>query len=75
MNTPLTKTIRRVAAGVTLAVAPVLLALGIAATSHASDVVPNPGPQIHAGQNYAGGVNGTVVKPGTPEHQHHQKNK
>lgn len=75
MNTPLTKTIRRVAAGVTLAVAPVLLALGIAATSHASDVVPNPGPQIHAGQNYAGGVNGTVVKPGTPEHHHHQKNK
>jgi Spy/CpxP family protein refolding chaperone len=68
-------TFRRITAGVTLAVAPALLALGVAAASHADSVVPNPGPQIHAGQHYAGGANGTVVKPGTPEHHHHQKNK
>jgi hypothetical protein len=71
MNT----TFRRIAAGAALAIAPALLAVGVAASSQASSVVPNPGPQIHAGQNYAGGVNGTVVKPGTPEHHHHQKNK
>jgi hypothetical protein len=68
-------TIRRLAAGLTLAVAPALLAVGVAATSHASSVVPNPGPQVFAGQNYAGGVNGTNIKPGTPEHHRHQNNK
>jgi hypothetical protein len=66
---------RRIAAGATLAIAPALLAVGVAASSQASSVVPNPVPRIHAAQNYAGGVNGTVVKPGTPEHHHHQKNK
>jgi hypothetical protein len=72
-------TIRRLAAGLTLAVAPALLAVGVAATSHASSAsssgVPNPGPQVFAGQNYAGGVNGTNIKPGTPEHHRHQNNK
>jgi hypothetical protein len=68
-------TFRRIAAGATLAIAPALLAVGVAASSQASSVVPNPGPQIHAGQSYAGGVNGTAVKPGTPEHHHHQKKK
>jgi hypothetical protein len=72
-------TFRRVAAGATLAIAPALLAVGVAASSQASSVIsngiPTLGPQIHAGQNYAGGATGTVVKPGTPEHHHHQKNK
>jgi hypothetical protein len=68
-------TFRRIAAGATLAIAPALLAVGVAASSQASSVVPNSGPQIHAGQSYAGGVNGTAVKPGTPEHHHHQKKK
>jgi hypothetical protein len=68
-------TIRRIAAGITLAVAPALLALGVAASSHAGNsiVVPNPGPQIHAGQNYGGGVNGTNIRPGSPEHHHWQR--
>jgi hypothetical protein len=66
-------TIRRIAAGITLTVAPAVLALGIAATSSASTVIPNPGPQVFAGQNHATGVNGTNIKPGTPEHHHHQK--
>jgi hypothetical protein len=42
----------------------------VAATSRADAVIANPGPQIHAG-----GVNRTVVKPGTPEHHHDQKSK
>ena len=71
MNT----SIRRIAAGITLTVAPALLALGIAATSNASTVIPNPGPQVFAGQHDTGGVNGTNIKPGTPEHHHHQNHK
>ncbi|CAN5828128.1 hypothetical protein BH09ACT7_BH09ACT7_35650 [soil metagenome] len=66
---------RRSLAGLTLAVAPALLAVGVAATSHASTVVPNPGPHTFAGQDYAGGVNGTNIKPGTPEHHRHQNHK
>jgi hypothetical protein len=66
-------TFRRIATGATLAVAPALLALGVAATSHAGNsiVVPNPGPQIHAGQTY--GVNGTNIVPGSREHHHWQR--
>ncbi|MCV7227550.1 hypothetical protein [Mycolicibacterium komossense] len=71
-------TFRRLAAGAALAIAPALLAVGVAATSHAGNsiVVPNPGPQIHAGKNYAGGgqgVNGTNIKPGSREHHHWQR--
>ncbi len=68
-------TVRRIFAGATLAIAPALLAVGVAATSHAGNsiVVPNPGPQIHAGQNYGGGVNGTNIKPGSREHHHWQR--
>jgi hypothetical protein len=68
-------TSRRVLSVIALAVAPVLLALGVAATSRADAVVSNPGPQIYAGQSHAGGVNGTAVMPGTPEHHHHQKSR
>jgi hypothetical protein len=72
MNT----TIRRLVAGITLAVAPALLAVGVAATSYADSVVPNPGPQIILpGQHYPNGVNGTNIKPGTAEHHHHQNHK
>jgi hypothetical protein len=73
-NTVRTNLIRRIAAGAVLAAAPALIALGTATASHADSVVPNPGPRIHAGQQHTDGVNGTVVKPGTPEHHHHQKN-
>jgi hypothetical protein len=68
-------TLRRIAAGTALAVAPALLAVGLAASSYAGNsiVVPNPGPQIHAGQNYAGGVNGTNIRPGSREHHHWQR--
>ena len=65
---------RRIAAGATLAIAPALLAVGVAASSQASNVVPNPGPTVFAGQDQ-GGVNGTAIKPGTPEHHRHQNNK
>ncbi len=67
-------TFRRMAAGVTLAIAPALLAVGVAASSQAaSSVVPNPGPTVFAGPAAPSGVNGTNIKPGTPEHHHHQK--
>ena len=69
-------TFRRIAAGATLAIAPALLAVGVATSSQAaSNVVPNPGPTVFAGQDYSTGVNGTNIKPGTPEHHRHQKNK
>ena len=73
-------TFRRLTAGATLAIAPALLAVGVATSSQgASSVVPNPGPTVFAGQDYATagghGVNGTNIKPGTPEHHRHQNNK
>jgi hypothetical protein len=71
-------TFRRIAAGATLAIAPALLAVGVAAASQASPVlsggVPNAGPTVFAGQDHSTGVNGTNIKPGTPEHHHHHKN-
>jgi hypothetical protein len=67
--------VRRIAAAAALAVAPAVLAVGLATTSHASTVVPNPGPQIFAGQHDVGGVNGMGITPGSREHHHHQKNK
>jgi hypothetical protein len=66
---------RRIAAAAALAVAPAVLAVGLAATSHASTVVPNPGPQTFAGQHDVGGVNGTGITPGSREHHRHQKHK
>ena len=71
-------TFRRIAAGAALAIAPALLAVGVAASSQASSVVPNPGPTVFAGQDHTTGghgVNGTNIKPGTPEHHHHQNQK
>jgi hypothetical protein len=68
-------TFRRIAAGATLAIAPALLAVGVAASSQASNVVPNPGPAVFAGQDHATGVNGTNIKPGTPEYHRHQNNR
>ena len=72
-------TFRRIAAGATLAIAPALLAVGVATSSQAaSSVVPNSGPTVFAGQNHATGgyeVNGTNIKPGTPEHHRHQNNR
>lgn len=67
--------IRRIAAAAALTVAPAVLAVGMATTSHASTVVPNPGPQTFAGQRDVGGVNGTGIVPGSREHHHHQKQK
>jgi hypothetical protein len=66
---------RRIVAGAALAVAPALLALSVAAGGNASTGVPNPGPQVYAGQHDVGGVNGTGIKPGSREHHHHQKAK
>jgi hypothetical protein len=66
---------RRISAAAALAVAPAILAVGFAATSSASTVVPNPGPQVYAGQHDVGGVNGTGLKPGTPEHHRHQRHR
>jgi hypothetical protein len=70
---------RRLTAAATLAIAPALLAIGVATSSQAaSSVVPNPGPTVFAGQHDATGgqgVNGTNIKPGTPEHHRHQNNK
>jgi hypothetical protein len=68
--------IRRLTAAATLAIAPALLAIGVATSSQAaSSVVPNPGPTVFAGQHDSTGVNGTNIKPGTPEHHRHQNNK
>ncbi|MDT5114033.1 MAG: hypothetical protein QOE04_4213 [Mycobacterium sp.] len=66
---------RRIAAAAAMAVAPAVLAVGLATASHASTVVPNPGPQIFAGQHDVGGVNGKGITPGSREHHHHQKHK
>ena len=74
---------RRLTAAATLAIAPALLAIGVAASSQAANLnvsygVPNPGPTVFAGQHDATGghgVNGTNIKPGTPEHHRHQNNK
>jgi hypothetical protein len=66
---------RRIAAAAALAVAPAVLAIGLATTSHASTVVPNPGPQTFAGQRDVGGVNGKGITPGSREHHRHQKHK
>jgi hypothetical protein len=66
---------RKITAAAALAVAPALLAVGFATASQASTVVPNPGPQTFAGQNHHDGVNGTHIKPGTPEHHRHQRNR
>jgi hypothetical protein len=67
---------RRIAAAATLAIAPALLAVGVATSSQAaSSVVPNPGPTVFAGPHNATGVNGTNIKPGTPEHHRHQNNR
>jgi hypothetical protein len=66
---------RRITAGAALAVAPALLAVGFATASQASTVVPNPGPQTFADQTHHDGVNGTNIKPGTPEHHRHQRNR
>jgi hypothetical protein len=73
--------VRRIAVGATVALTPALLAIGVAATSHATGAVsygvPNPGPTVFAGPaapSGGQGVNGTNIKPGTPEHRH-QNNK
>ena len=67
--------VRRIAAAAALAVAPSVLAVGLATAGHASNVVPNPGPQIFAGQNDVGGVNGKGITPGSREHHRHQRHK
>lgn len=62
---------RRIAAGVTLAAAPALIALG-AATAHADSANLNAGPSVSSHQAFPHQHN--TPQPGSATHHHHQRN-
>ncbi|MET0701878.1 MAG: hypothetical protein ABWY93_19680, partial [Mycobacterium sp.] len=65
---------RRIAAGSALIIAPALIALGTAGTSHAQGEVRYNGPTHSApAPNKPFPHQSNFPKPGTPEHHRHQK--
>jgi hypothetical protein len=68
--------IRRVTAGAFLTAAPVLIALGAAAASHADETgVTNNGPVVtQSVQHPAFPIQTNIPAPGSVEHHHHQWN-
>jgi hypothetical protein len=66
---------RRIAAGLTLAAAPALIALGAATTSHAQTTPTHTGPNISEPQHHAAFPHQhNIPKPGSREHHRHQWN-
>jgi len=65
--------IRRLGAGAVLAVAPAVIALGAAATSHADTMVNDPGPSMSSPTQHQAFPHQTnSPQPGTSTHHHHQ---
>jgi hypothetical protein len=66
---------RRIAAGATMIAAPVLIALGAAATSHADPSAHDNGPLITTPVPHpAFPVQTNAPSPGSVDHHHHQWN-
>lgn len=68
----------RIAAGTALLAAPVMIALGTAAMSHADTVITNTGPSSsisHPVQHPAFPHQSNMPQPGTSEHHRHQWNR
>lgn len=65
--------IRRLTAGVILAVAPLLITVATANTAHADTTVSTPDPSFHAPAHHPAFPRQTdQPAPGTPAHHHHQ---
>ena len=64
--------VRRIAASATLTVAPAIIALGAASTSHAETAPTDPGTTVHS-QVTVGkpGINSPTVQPVGRHHRHH----
>ena len=63
---------RRIAAGIVLAAAPTMIALGVATSSEAATTVANNGPSI---SHPAFPHQDNMPQPGTAVHHHHQNNR
>jgi hypothetical protein len=75
-STATTSWIRRATAGLVLAAAPALIALGAAGAGHADVTVNNPGPSMNApAQHKAFPNQDNQPRPGTSIHHHHQNNR
>lgn len=66
---------RRIAAGAALVIAPALIALGGAGVSHAAPSNDDRGPSLHSPTHHEAFPHQAKIKPGTPEHHRHQKNR
>ena len=71
------RTARRIAAGITLAAAPALIAIGVTtAHSHAETTVVNHGPSIsHPEMHQSFPHQNNIPVPGSREHHRHQWNR
>lgn len=64
---------RRIAAGVTLAAAPALIALGVASASQAETTATHTGPSVSS-THQAFPHQDNIPQPGSRVHHHHQWN-
>lgn len=63
---------RRIAAGIVLAAAPTMIALGVAGNADAHTTLANNGPQV---AHTAFALQDNAPQPGSAVHHHHQKNR
>lgn len=63
---------RRIAAGIVLAAAPTMIALGVASSADAQTAVANNGPQV---SHTAFPHQDNAPQPGTSVHHHHQNHR
>lgn len=71
-----TNAVRRLAAGLIIGIAPLLITVAAASTAHADTTVSTPDPSFHAPAHHPAFPHQTdQPSPGTPAHHHHEHHK